>query len=79
MVAADENLSQRAAASYYLIRIRAVTDRVAQIDDEVMSRSRREARLERFQITVNIAEEKDAHKARIIALPSNFRDWFPED
>jgi len=69
VVAANENLTQSAATGNHFIRIRAVADRIPQVDDQVVSRRGSEASLERFQVAMNVAEEKDAHgKARIIAF-----------
>lgn len=44
-----------------LIRIRSVSDNVTQVDHRIIRRHRSETRLQRFDITVDIAEYQDPH------------------
>ena len=69
MIAAHEDASDGLGAGDDFVGIAAVTDSVAKIDDEIMSGSGSETGVQRFEIAMNVAEEKDTHgKVRIIAL-----------
>ena len=68
MIAADEDASQRLHLGNDFVGIAAVADRVSEIDDKVVGGSGGQTSVQRFEVTVNIAEKKDAHgKGRIIA------------
>ena len=62
VIAADEDVSQSLRAGNDLVGIAAVADRVAKIHHEVVRGSGGEAGFERFEIAVNVAEQKDAHE-----------------
>ena len=68
MIAADEDASEGADAGDDFVGIGGVADGIAEVDDEVGSGSSGQTSVERLEVAVNVAEEKDAHgKARIIA------------
>lgn len=68
VIPANKDGSEGTNAGDDFVRIGAVTDAVAQVDDEVVRRSSGEAGVERLEVAMNVAEEKDTHsKARIIA------------
>jgi len=68
MIAADEDVSERLYLGNDFVGIAAVAHRVPEIDDKVISGSGSQTSVQRFEVTVNIAEKKDAHgKGRIIA------------
>ena len=55
VVAANEDASQRLRFRDDLVGIAAVTNRVAEIDDEVVHGRGRQTGLQRFEIAVNVA------------------------
>src|ERR1035437_151230 len=68
VIAADEDVSQRLCFGNDFVGIAAVADGVSEIDDKVVGGSGSQTGVQRFEVTVNIAENKDAHgKGRIIA------------
>src|SRR5467141_1130649 len=68
VIAANEHASQSSRLNNDFVRITAVADRVSEIDDEVVSGSGGQTGVQRFEVAVNVAEEKDTHKGRIIAF-----------
>jgi hypothetical protein len=74
VIAADEDVSQRLCFGNDFVGIAAVADRVPEIDDKVIGGSGSQTGVQRFEVTVNIAEKKDAHgKGRIIASLERIR------
>jgi len=68
VIAAHEDVAESLGAGNDFVRIAAVADRVAEIDGEVVSGSRCQTGIERFEIAMNVAENKYKHgKVRIIA------------
>ncbi len=55
MVAAHERVAESAGALNHFVRVRSISDGVAEIDDHIMRRSRRQAGFQCFQVCVNIA------------------------
>jgi hypothetical protein len=52
----------------HLVGISAISDAVAKIDHQVVSGSRSQTGIQRFQIAVNVAENENTHKLRIIVV-----------
>jgi hypothetical protein len=61
-------MSESLRAGNDLIRIAAVANGIAEIGDEVAGGSGGHAGVQRFEVAVNVAEKKDAHRRRIIAF-----------
>jgi hypothetical protein len=55
VIAAHEDVSERLRLGNHLVRVASVTDGVAEIDDDVVDGSGSETRVQRFEVTVNVA------------------------
>jgi hypothetical protein len=73
VIAANENLTQRLRFGNHFVGIAAIAHGVSEIDDKIISRRSGQAGVERFKVTVNVAENKDTHRGRIIAQVSGVR------
>ena len=63
VIAPDESLAQFTGTLGDFVRAGTVSDDIAEVDDQVVSRSGCEARIESFQIGVDITEQQYAHGA----------------
>jgi hypothetical protein len=82
VIAADKDLSESLRAGNDFVRVATVPDRVPEVDDEVIGGSGGQTGVQRFEVTVNVAEKKDAHKGRIIAFSGGETTrciYFPEE
>ena len=68
VIAPDEDTSDRLRFGNDFVRIAAVANSVAKIDDQVVSGGCGQTGVERFEVAVNVAYKKDAHRGRIIAF-----------
>src|ERR1700681_1392639 len=68
VIAADEHASESLHFGYDFVRVAAVANGISKIDDEVVGGSGGQTGVQRFEVAVNVAEKKDAHKRRIIAF-----------
>src|SRR5437660_11292894 len=68
VIAANEDLPESLRFNNDFVRITAVADRVSEIDDEVVGGSGGQTGVRRLEVAVNVAEKKDTHKGRIIAV-----------
>src|ERR1700730_14279170 len=68
VISADEHASQSLCFNNHFVGIAAVANGISEINDEVVGGSGGQTRVQRFEVAVNVAEKKDAHKGRIIAF-----------
>src|ERR1700688_742801 len=69
VIASHKDASNRLSAGDDFVRIPPIANRIAEIDDQIMSGSRSQTGVQRFEIAMNVAEKKYTHgKVRIIAF-----------
>src|SRR6202140_1228373 len=69
VIASHKDASNRLSAGDDFVRIPPIANRIAEIDDQIMSGSRSQTGVQRFEVAMNVAEKKYTHgKGRIIAF-----------
>jgi hypothetical protein len=68
MITADKYFSERLRFGDHFIGIAAIAHGVAEIYNQVMGGSSSQTGVQRFEVAMNVAKNKDAHKGRIIAF-----------
>ena len=77
MIAANKNIAEAANSRSHLIRAGGVTDDVSKVENAIVRRGSGEARFQRFQVAVYVAEKKYAQsdpicQLQFVVLESNF-------
>src|ERR1700675_1045288 len=69
VIAAHKDASNRLSAGDDFVGIPPIANRIAEIDNQIMSGSRSQTGVQRFEVAMNVAEKKYTHgKVRIIAF-----------
>jgi hypothetical protein len=77
MIAANEDSSKSLRFGNHFVGIAAIANAVAEIDDQVVGRGSGQTGVQRFEVAVNVAENEEPHKGRIIAFSRKKARFMP--